>query len=392
MTTTAAHQITIVTDGEGNCTAHKAGCADLRQPRNNKRLGNQETYTFSSKREVIETIYGGFEDLEDDPENWAAFASHQGFQFIACCDKLLPAETVAEVPAEPVVETASPVACLKRMAHPHLLADSAECNPAYVAPTVVDFDGTPIKMDDKVQINSATSDNEFVGSCIGTVVGIDNGVLLVESATGSGVEETRPVRVRVVAPVVEVVEVVDVDGTPIVEGARVAAMSIFGAFESGDIGKVNAITPDGGLVVAWDFGATEPASADRVRVVPAEPAEFVHPDAGQPFHSGFGLRNAYVVGQCGHAVARSEWAAGFRVCERCPAVKPAAAGVALNVPVNINGETVWLDARMVETFRTCLACAAGHAVVNFDRDAARELFDLLAGPLASAANEQNETD
>lgn len=27
----------------------------------------------------------------------------------------------------------------------------------------------------------------------------------------------------------------------------------------------------------------------------------------------------YVVGQCGHRLARSEWRAGFRTCERCTA-------------------------------------------------------------------------
>lgn len=29
----------------------------------------------------------------------------------------------------------------------------------------------------------------------------------------------------------------------------------------------------------------------------------------------------YVVGRCGHRVAKSEWKAGFRVCERCPDIE-----------------------------------------------------------------------
>lgn len=48
-----------------------------------------------------------------------------------------------------------------------------------------------------------------------------------------------------------------------------------------------------------------------------------HPDAGQPFVTGppdalvnHPPRTGYVVGYCGHAVAGSEWRAGFRVCER----------------------------------------------------------------------------
>lgn len=37
------------------------------------------------------------------------------------------------------------------------------------------------------------------------------------------------------------------------------------------------------------------------------------------FNEQIGARPGYVAGQCGHAVALSEWQAGFRVCERCPA-------------------------------------------------------------------------
>lgn len=39
---------------------------------------------------------------------------------------------------------------------------------------------------------------------------------------------------------------------------------------------------------------------------------------GDPFVSeAFGPREGYVVGECAHAVAQSEWNAGFRKCERC---------------------------------------------------------------------------
>jgi hypothetical protein len=39
--------------------------------------------------------------------------------------------------------------------------------------------------------------------------------------------------------------------------------------------------------------------------------------AGEPF-PGFG--DGYVTGLCGHRVARSEWAAGYRACEHCGGV------------------------------------------------------------------------
>ena len=39
---------------------------------------------------------------------------------------------------------------------------------------------------------------------------------------------------------------------------------------------------------------------------------------GEPFVSeAFGPKPGYVVGECAHAVAQSEWNAGFRKCERC---------------------------------------------------------------------------
>lgn len=227
MTETQSYEIVIVTDGEGNACAHKARCAHLNLPANNRRLGSQLAMSAASKREVIEQVYGGFEDLEDDPENWAAFAAHEGFRFIACCDRLLPAE-VAPVVEEPAVEiesderltlasdvcydspmtktknvpAARPVPCQNRMNHPHLMADSTDCNPAYVQPIVLDFNGTEISIDDRVQINSATDDADFLGGSHGTVVGFDNGALLVKLASGT-VEQTRGIRVRIVAEPVE---------------------------------------------------------------------------------------------------------------------------------------------------------------------------------------------
>jgi hypothetical protein len=46
--------------------------------------------------------------------------------------------------------------------------------------------------------------------------------------------------------------------------------------------------------------------------LPAGPA-----DMPVPFDGGYGHRTGYVVGDDLHAVAVSEWVAGFRVCERC---------------------------------------------------------------------------
>lgn len=42
-------------------------------------------------------------------------------------------------------------------------------------------------------------------------------------------------------------------------------------------------------------------------------AEYPNPGSEIPGQPG------YVVGVCGHRVAGSEWQAGFRTCERCPA-------------------------------------------------------------------------
>jgi hypothetical protein len=59
----------------------------------------------------------------------------------------------------------------------------------------------------------------------------------------------------------------------------------------------------------WDGAAAEDAPGECG-------PECDHPDgetAGHPFPG----RPGYVTGNCGHAVAGSEWAAGFRNCERC---------------------------------------------------------------------------
>ena len=45
-----------------------------------------------------------------------------------------------------------------------------------------------------------------------------------------------------------------------------------------------------------------------------EPVAFVNPDLPPELTAGF------VVGHCGHRVAATEWNAGYRYCERCPAV------------------------------------------------------------------------
>lgn len=61
----------------------------------------------------------------------------------------------------------------------------------------------------------------------------------------------------------------------------------------------------------WGFlGLTPPRY--RLRYEPGDdvPIRFHHPDIG--------YRDGFVVAHCGHALAGSEWRAGFRVCEHCP--------------------------------------------------------------------------
>lgn len=47
------------------------------------------------------------------------------------------------------------------------------------------------------------------------------------------------------------------------------------------------------------------------------PAQYPDPGSEIPGQPGF------VVATCGHRVAASEWRAGFRTCERCPATEQA---------------------------------------------------------------------
>ena len=60
----------------------------------------------------------------------------------------------------------------------------------------------------------------------------------------------------------------------------------------------------------------EAAEADRKAA--REVLDAVEPEAGEPFRLPDGqVLDGYVAGECGHRVARSEWNAGFRKCERC---------------------------------------------------------------------------
>jgi hypothetical protein len=70
------------------------------------------------------------------------------------------------------------------------------------------------------------------------------------------------------------------------------------------------------------MSATDTRIADVEQARTAALAEHYLRVAGEPFVSAEGPRPGYVVGRCGHAVAASEWRAGFRVCERCPDIHP----------------------------------------------------------------------
>lgn len=82
--------------------------------------------------------------------------------------------------------------------------------------------------------------------------------------------------------------------------------------------------PDDVMFVHTDEGLIQVDPTDRAILIldpdadPYAPGNdiavpFVNPDLPAELAAGF------VVGRCGHRVARSEWMAGFRVCERCTA-------------------------------------------------------------------------
>lgn len=75
----------------------------------------------------------------------------------------------------------------------------------------------------------------------------------------------------------------------------------------------------GDLVDAAQSVGFKEATFERVtRVSRKSPRHDVSFTPGEPFVSeAFGPREGYVVGECRHAVAQSEWNAGLRKCERC---------------------------------------------------------------------------
>lgn len=71
--------------------------------------------------------------------------------------------------------------------------------------------------------------------------------------------------------------------------------------------------------------AKYPGEAEKIEQAYADTAPATPPDtapAPVPFDPGSGPELGYFAGLCGHRVATSEWRAGFRVCERCPAPSP----------------------------------------------------------------------
>lgn len=69
---------------------------------------------------------------------------------------------------------------------------------------------------------------------------------------------------------------------------------------------------DRGVVYIQVAGKLVALSATAPKVTYARPGEpFSHPDLPAELTAGF------VVGECGHRVAGSEWRAGFRICEHC---------------------------------------------------------------------------
>jgi hypothetical protein len=64
-------------------------------------------------------------------------------------------------------------------------------------------------------------------------------------------------------------------------------------------------------------GHTDDDPEDELETAPQTPPTYPAPGSAIPDQPG------YVVGECTHRVAASEWRVGFRVCERCPATDDA---------------------------------------------------------------------
>ncbi|MFI7608497.1 hypothetical protein ACIBTV_25555 [Micromonospora sp. NPDC049366] len=76
-----------------------------------------------------------------------------------------------------------------------------------------------------------------------------------------------------------------------------------------------------------------------------------------PFDPGTGPVPGYIAGLCGHRVARTEWAAGFRVCERCPSLKADVVEAStMEVRVVDRGTQVGYEYPLIRTVRIATTC------------------------------------
>lgn len=69
------------------------------------------------------------------------------------------------------------------------------------------------------------------------------------------------------------------------------------------------------VMAAFRLAAPEWVTEEKDQIMAmGEDGNPAYPEPGSSIPS----QPSYVVGECGHRVASSEWRAGFRTCERCP--------------------------------------------------------------------------
>jgi hypothetical protein len=79
--------VVILNTGDARVSIHAPGCAHLNGKRDAaiRSGGSCELAHYATRRAIVEDVYGGHEELEENPEGWADYAARAGLTFAPCC-------------------------------------------------------------------------------------------------------------------------------------------------------------------------------------------------------------------------------------------------------------------------------------------------------------------
>lgn len=79
--------VEVVTTTDNAIRVHAAGCSHTKRDQDlvKRSGGSVDLLEYTTRREAVLDIFGGHEELEEEPEAWATYAKRSGLTFSPCC-------------------------------------------------------------------------------------------------------------------------------------------------------------------------------------------------------------------------------------------------------------------------------------------------------------------